>query len=230
MAAASQEITVPTSATSEPASANGDLAVNNTADSVEHKNTVRQLVEEVCNLMADSHDIREDALARGVKFHTLNVLIELSANDKPDELAEMMNTALSASKKAYGNAAITEDQLRDSVDKLSVLQKDMSHVRRMAKVQGINMEAMNALTHMIRVNPGDGGEKVVNEFVAYARLCGIKLEKFVEITKEIESEAKSVLPDIQLERDDEKLAARKRLITDVIVGLGIGVSVFLVFF
>lgn len=219
MSAASQEISVPNNDTSAEAE-----------NSPGHKNTVHQLVEEVCNLMADSHDIREDALARGVPFHTMNMLIELGVNEKPDEQAEMMKTALAASKKAHGQAAIGEKQLQDSVDALVTLQKDLGHVRRLAQLQSINMNAMNPLTLMIRQSPGDGGEKVINEFVAYALLCGIKLEKFHELTENLGSEDKSVLPDIQLETEDEKVAARKRLITDVLVGLAIGISVFMVFF
>lgn len=219
MSVVSQEIIVPIDNTS------ADLET-----SAERKNTVHQLVEEVCNLMADSHDIRENAMARGVQFHTLNVMIEMGANDKPDEQAAMMKTALAASKKAHGQAAITEQQLRDSVDTLVLLHKDMGHVRRLAKQQQINMQAMNSLTQIIRLNPGDGGEKVVNEFVAYALLCGIKLEKFQEITDNIEDNTKSVLPEINLEVEDEKSIARKRLLTDVMIGLAIGVSVFMVFF
>lgn len=219
MSAASQEISAPTDNTNVQ-----------TDESAVRKNTVQQLVEEVCNLMADSHDIREDALARGVPFHTMNALIELGANEKPDEQAQMMKTALAASKKAHGQAAITEIKLQESVDTLVVLQKDLSHVRRVAQQQQVNMQAMNALTQIIRLNPGDGGEKVVNEFVAYSLLCGIELEKFQEITDNIGSEAKSVLPEINLETDDEKTIARKRFLTDVAIGLAIGVSVFLVFF
>ena len=195
-----------------------------------HKNTVQQLVEEVCNLMADQHDLREDAMARGVQFHTLNVLIELGANDKPEEQAEMMQTALAASKKAHGRAAITEEQLRDTIDTLVMLQKDIGHVRRLAQLQKINMQAMNSLTQIIRLNPGDGGEKVVNEFLAYAMLCGIKLEKIQEITEKLGGETKSVLPEINIETENKKQKERKRMISDIITGLAIGVSVFLVFF
>ena len=219
MSAASQEISAPI----EDSPLDSDEAGT-------HKNTVHQLVEEVCNLMADAHDIREDALARGVQFHTLNVLIELGANNKPDEQSNMMQTALAASKKAHGQAAITEKQLRESVDTLVLLQKDIGHVRRLAQQQQINMQAMNPLTQIIRLNPGDGGEKVVNDFVAYALLCGIKLEKIQEITEKVGSETESVLPDIELEKEDEKWVAKKRMITDVLIGLAIGVSVFMVFF
>jgi len=58
-----------------------------------HKNTVRQVVEEICNLMGDTHHIREEILARGVQFHTLNILIEMGVHNKPDEQAEVMKAA-----------------------------------------------------------------------------------------------------------------------------------------
>jgi len=194
-----------------------------------HKNTVRQLVEEVCNLMGDTHDIREEIMARGVQFHTLNVMIEMGLHDKPDEQAEMMKTALAASKKAHGGAAITEEQLRSHLDSLVMLEKDIGHVRRLAQLQQINMQAMNFLTQIIRLNPGDGGEKVINEFVAYALLCGIPIEKFKDVADDIGGGTKSVLPQIPRSSDADKQVVRKQMIRDVILGLAIGVSVFWVF-
>lgn len=196
----------------------------------EHKNTVRQLVEEVCNLMGDSHNIREEIRARGVQFHTLNAMIELGVQDKPQEQNDVINTAVAASKKAYGSAAITQEQLREYLGTLVMLEKDIGHVRRLAQLQNINMLAMNFLTQMIRSNPGDGGEKAVNDFIAYAALCDIKLEKFKDIAQEIGGSQKTVLPQIELETESERVAARKRLLADVIVGLAIGLSVFWVFF
>jgi len=200
------------------------------AEPTGHKNTVRQLVEEVCNLMADTHDIREEIMARGVQFHTLNVMIEMGLHDKPDEQAEMMKTALAASKKAHQGAAITEEVLRKHLDNLVMLEKDIGHVRRLAQLQNINMQAMNFLTQIIRLNPGDGGEKVINEFVAYALLCGIELEKFKGVADEIGGGTQSVLPQINRESEDEKQLMKKAMIRDCIIGLAIGVSVFLVFF
>jgi len=195
-----------------------------------HKNTVRQCVEEICNLMGDSHDLREEAKARGIQFHTLNVMIEMGSHNKPDEQAEMMKTALAASQKAHGSAAITKDQLKEMLDSLVSIERDIGHVRRLAQLQGVNMQAMNFLTQIIRLNPGDGGEKSVNDFVAYAALCGLKLEKFKDIADEIAGVKKTVLPDIKKIEEDKKVAARKRLFSDVLVGLAIGVSVLWVFF
>lgn len=211
--------------------------LNNTANDttkaeepVGHKNTVRQCVEEICNLMGDSHDLREEAMARGVRFHTLNVMIEMGSNDKPDEQAEMMKTALAASEKAHGSAAITEVQLQALIDNLVIIEKDIGHVRRLAHLQGINLQSMNFLTQIIRLNPGDGGEKSVNDFVAYAALCGIKLDKFKDVADDIAGVKKTVLPDIERIEEDRKRAAKKRLISDIVLGLAIGISVLWVFF
>lgn len=219
MAAAPQEVlntlTDEKSAASEPAG---------------HKNTVRQCVEEICDLMADSHELREEAKARGIQFHTLNVMIEMGSHNKPDEQAEMMKTALAASEKAHGSAAITKDQLKEMLDSLVSIERDVGHVRRLAHLQDVNLQAMNFLTQIIRLNPGDGGEKSVNDFVAYAALCGIKLEKFKDVAEEIAGVKKTVLPDIKRIEEDKKIAARKRMLTDVLIGLTIGVSVLWVFF
>jgi len=198
-------------------------------DSQGHKNTVRQLVEEITNLMADTHEIREDVRARGVQFHTLNMMIEMGVHDKPDEQAEVMKTAIAASKKAHGGAAITEAQLRSQLDTIVMLERDIGHVRRLAQEQKLNMQAMNFLTQIIRSNPGDGGKKVVNEFVAYAMLCGIEIEKFKEVIDNIGSGPKSVLPVVELPEEDPSVVARKKLFAEIALGLAIGVSVFWVF-
>lgn len=201
-----------------------------TSEPVGHKNTVRQCVEEICNLMGDTHDLREEAMARGVQFHTLNVMIEMGLHNKPDEQAEMMKTALAASEKAHGSAAFTEEKLQSLVDNLVALEKDIGHVRRLAQLQDINLQAMNFLTQIIRLNPGDGGEKSVNDFIAYSALCGIKLEKFKKVADEIAGTKQSVLPDIQRIEEDKRQAARKQLISDILLGLAIGISVIWVFF
>jgi len=198
-------------------------------EAIVHKNTVRQIVEEICNLMGDTHHIREEILARGVQFHTLNILIEMGVHNKPDEQAEVMKTALAASYKAHGSAAITAEQLRNHLQNLVSLERDIGHVRRLAKQQKINMQALNFLTQFIRLNPGDGGERVINEFVAYALLCDIKLEKFKDIADTIGGDRKSVLPQIENDTEDEQLRARKKILVDVAIGLAIGVSALWLF-
>lgn len=199
-------------------------------ESTGHRNTVRQLVEEVCNLMSDTHDLREDCIAHGVQFHTLNVLIEMGIHNKPDEQAEMMKTALAASVKAHAGKAITQERLQNNLDSLVMLERDIGHVRRLAQLQSINMQAFNSLTQIIRLNPGDGGEKSINDFIAYAALCEIKMEKFKDVAENIGGGRKSVLPVVETAIEDERRAARKKLLVDIVLGLAIGVSVFWIFF
>jgi len=208
--------------TATASSANEDTEVG-------HKNTVRQCVDEICNTLLESHEIREEVKARGVEFHALNMMIELGVNDKPDQLNDVIATSLAASKKAHGSKAISEEQLREHLDTLVVLEKDVGHVRQLARSQKLNMQALNFLTQTIRVNPGDGGEKTINDLVAYAMLCDIKLERFADIAEGIGGDTKSVLPEIDFDEEDERLAARKRLIKDVILGLVIGGGIFWLF-
>ena len=110
------------------------------------------------------------------------------------------------------------------------IDRDIGHVRRLAQLQDVNLQAMNFLTQIIRLNPGDGGEKSVNDFVAYAALCGIKLEKFKDIADDIAGVKKTVLPDIERIEEDRKKASRKRMMSDVLVGLAIGISIIWAFF
>lgn len=183
------------------------------------KNPTKRVVDEVVVLMGEIHETKEEIIARGIPFHTANVLVELGLHGKLEEQASMRKTALETSKKQYGGAAITPEKLDAHLETLVNLEKDLGHVRRLGREQGLDMNSVNYLTLIIRQNPGDGGEKMINTFLAYAMACDIPLHRIEEFLEEATSGPKSVLPDIP--RDDTPdiaAAARKRLITDIFVG------------
>lgn len=182
-------------------------------------NDTKRVVNEVVALMGDIHDVKEEIMARGVPFHTVNVMIELGVHDKLDEQAKMKETALETSRKQHGAAAITEEALDQHLDTLVALEKDLGHVRKLGRDQGLDMTSINYLTLIIRQNPGDGGEKMVNTFLGYALACDIPLHRVEEIAEQAKSGPASVLPDIErIEEQNSAAAARKRLITDICVG------------
>ena len=72
---------------------------------------------------------------------------------------------------------------------------------------------------IIRQNPGDGGEKVINTFLAYALACDIPLTQMKTIFDAANEEPKSVLPDIAREEETDIAAtARRRLYIDIAIG------------
>ncbi len=195
------------------------LAVVSEQSTIPDTNPTRRVVDEVVSLMGDIHDAKEEILARGVPFHTVNVLIELGVHGKLDEQAKMRDTALETSRKAHGPAAITPEGLDQLLETLVALEKDLGHVRKLGKDQGLDMTSINYLTMIIRQNPGDGGEKVINTFLAYALACDIPLHRVTELAEQAASGPKSVLPDIQREDPvDSAVAAKKQLIADVLTG------------
>lgn len=190
-----------------------------------HKNPVRQSVEEICKLLGDSHEIRQEVMARGVQFNTLNVLIDYGTQNKTDEQADLIETTVIASKKEFGDAGLTEDQLKKHLEALVTIERDIGHVRRLSQNQGFHMLALNFLTQMIRMNPGDNGEKAVNSLISYAMACDIKLDSFQEEAAKLKEGTASVLPVIpRTEKKSEKLDW-KDLARDVFFGLAVSVGV-----
>ena len=188
-------------------------------------NVIRRTVEEICGLMGEVHEIREELLAHGVHFHMLNALIELGVHDKPEELAKMKATAIEASVAAHGPEAITEDELARHLDAIVTLEKDLRHVRHVAGQQGVHMQAMNHLTQLMRLNPGDGGVQAINTFVAYADAARVPLDRVRPILDGIREEKRSVLPDIPHDPPEGAGAAAARFARDVGIGLALTVLV-----
>jgi len=192
------------------------------------KNATKRIVDEVVALMGDIHDAKEEIMARGIAFHTVNVMVELGVRGNLEEQAGMKKTALEASKKQHGAAAITVEKLDQHLETLVALEKDLGHVRKLGNEQGLDMTSINYLTLIIRQNPGDGGEKVVNTFLGYALACDIPLHRVNEIAEQAASGPKSVLPDIPRDEETDIAAAtKKRWIIDISIGLSLALAALL---
>jgi len=194
-----------------------DISTTDNA-AADHGNAVKRIVDEIVDLMGLIHEEREELLARGIPFHTVNMMVEMGTNEKLDELADTKKTALAMSTKQHGTGAITPEKLDERIDALIALQRDIALARKVAKSQGHDLAVVNMLTMTIRQNPGDGGEKSVNTFLAYAIACGIPVTKVDEMVAEATAGPKSVLPQIELDQEDEHTAAKKKLISDIAIG------------
>jgi len=193
------------------------VPINGESDisSDEHSNLIKRTVE------ADGHDLRENLIAKGVQFHMLNALVELGVQEKFDEQAVMMETAIEASVKAHGSHAVTPKDLDESLKEIVGLEKDLRHVRYVASQQGVHMLALNHLTQMMKANPGDGGVQAINTFVAYADAAGIPLDRLGKIREQFADTPKSVLPDIPRETETDRKTRIMGHINNVIVGLAL---------
>lgn len=182
-------------------------------------NLIKRTVDEIYGLMAEVHEIREELLAHGVQFHMLNALIELGVHEKPEEQAKMVTTAVEASVKAHGPQAIEREELEQHLEEIVVLEKDLRHVRHVASQQGVHMQALNHLTQLMRLNPGDKGVQAINTFVAYADAAGIKLDRLDEIREQYKDGPDSVLPDIPRGELTSKRDDLIKLGQNVVLGL-----------
>jgi len=123
---------------------------------------------------------------------------------------------LSLVKQELSNG-LTQKQLDEHVNSLVALEKDLGHVRHLAKAQGLDVNAINQLTMTIRQNPGDSGEKALNNLLAYATVCDIPLHRISEIAEASTAGPKSVLPEISREALNPN-ENRNKLIADICVG------------
>lgn len=183
-------------------------------------NLVARTVAELCALMGESHDLREDLNARGVPFHTVNSMIERGCRLGVDKAEELINSAAEAARNEHGGAAVGADDIRESLEQLVTIELDLRHARQVAGKQGLNMQAINHLTQMIRSNAGDGGVNTVNTLVAYASAAGISLGRVQSILEKHADEPASVLPDIDRESLTSKTDDRRKLIIDLLIGIG----------
>lgn len=207
------------SASAKAVIVNSEIETSESSES--QNNLIRRTVEEIYELMAEVHEIREELLAHGIHFHMLNALIEVGAQDKTEELKEMTSAALEASVKAFGPQAIKRDELETHLEEIIDLEKDLRHVRSVAKQQGVHMQALNHLTQLMRLNPGDKGVQAINTFVAYADAAGVPLERMEAIRKQFKEGPKSVLPDIPREIATDSRDALKQVGINILMGLGL---------
>jgi len=191
---------------------------NSSETTASQNNLIKRTVDEIYEIMAEVHDIREELLAHGIHFHKLNAIIEIGKQDKPDELRAMTDSALEASIESFGPNAIKRDELETHLAEIIDLEKDLGHVRRVAKQQGVHMQALNHLTALMRLNPGDKGVQAINTFVAYADAAGVSLERMDAIRQQFKEGPKSVLPDVPRELATSNRDDLKHIATNVVLG------------
>jgi len=201
----------------EPAVSDAPAEAVNESSIDSANSPIKRIVDEILVLMEGIHDGKQELLARAVPFHVVNAMVALGSHGKLEQQADMKKAALQASRAQYGANGLTPEQLDEHVNALVILEKDLGHVRHLAKGQGLDVDAINQLTMTIRQNPGDSGEKALNNLLAYAVVCDIPLHRISEIAEEATAGPKSVLPDISREALNPN-ANRNKLIADICVG------------
>ncbi len=167
--------------------------------------------------MDEADELREQLMAKGIQNQTINVLVEKGFHDQIDLDDELVDSALSTARQSLGAAAVDKQFLIQLLQELIEIEKDIANRRRIAKQQGLDLQAINTLARMIRMNPGDGGESSINNFFAYAQACKVKLSGIEKIVQKFDREPESVLPKIVKLEDSNR--QWKLLCRDITVGL-----------
>ena len=183
------------------------------------ENPVAALIKELIDINTEIFELKETIVAKGVPYNTLNSLVEMSAVGKSEELSQMKKTALQTAQSQYGLGAIEADEFHSSLETLVEYEEDLAHIRKVARGRDMDPQATNLLTNVVRQNPGDRGEKVLNTIVEYAVACDIPVTGVSKIVPVEDDKPKSVLPVIELPEPPKHGWKRfKHLLFDVAVG------------
>ena len=81
------------------------------------------------------------------------------------------------------DTAIAEDRLRELIGEMVKVKEAMNEqrdrlvdLRREARAEGLNIQALNPLIEVMGEHSHDGGSRVLNEIIAYAQACGTALD------------------------------------------------------
>lgn len=189
------------------------------ADEKPESNPIASLVNELIDVNTEIFELKEDIVSKGIPYNTANALVELVRVGKEDELGQLKRSALQTARSQYGAGAITGETLDDHLVKLTDLEDDLSHLRRVAKQRNLEPQAVNLLTNVIRQNPGDRGCQVLGRIFEYARACDIPIKTVVPVDLGEIEEPESVLPDIKLPEPDTRGWRKfKDLGVDLLIG------------
>ncbi|MGQ7845719.1 hypothetical protein ACUNV4_14650 [Granulosicoccus sp. 3-233] len=188
-------------------------------------NPVKRAVEEFSDLINEMDDIREMLRAHGVPLRTTRMIVEFGVQKKPDKQAVAIDSAMEQAESAFGQGGLSRQALENHISTIVNLELDLNHARSVAREEGLDAKALSTLTQMVQQNPGDGGAKAVNTFLAYALACGIKTDQLSDIAGNLLRQPASVLPQIPRRKVEAPSWSGKRLVRDVLTGLLIGIAV-----
>ncbi len=188
-------------------------------------NPVKRTVEEFNGLIDEMDDLREVLRAHGVPIRTTRMIVEFGVQNKPDKQAIAIDSAMEQAEQSFGEGCLERTELENHIATIVNLERDLTHARSVAREEGLDVQALSNLTQMVQQNPGDGGAKAVNTFLGYALAYGVRTDQLKDIVGELTQRPASVLPQIPRKADVAVVMTRKKLIQDVLTGLGIGLVV-----
>lgn len=191
------------------------------------ENVISDAVANITRLMSDMTFLREGLIANGIPAQTVTVLIEMNLHRRTEARDRLVDSAIQGARESFGDTAIEKRRLLGDLDQLVALEQDLAHVRRILREQGVNVQAMNFLTQLIRQNPGDGGAAAVRDFVAYSIACGLPIGDALERAESLTIRSASVLPKIERRVRPSSLASTIPLLREIVVGTLVGFSLLL---
>lgn len=184
--------------------------------------SVQSILNELLRLNTDMDELREQLVAKGVPYNTINAMLELAHRGSRTELKSIQESALRVAIEHLGVGAIERDELESRLEELIALDEDLQYVRKVARGFDLDPLATNMLTQIVRKNPGDRGQRVLELMISYARTCGIKVKgmQVVADNSGREQKPESVLPQIEIEQSTVRsLRWYRDLAIELLLGL-----------
>jgi len=217
---------VRTDALAAPVAANDETAVASGPD-IPDRNVVSTAVRTITELMDEMEELRAGLVAGGIPFQTSAVLTEMSVHGKLEARELLIESSVGAAFEAYGQDGVDRMRLIASLERMTELERDIAHERRLLRGQEIDVHSVNLLVQLIRHNPGDGGAHAAREFASYAIACGLPIGDALARAKTLTVDDASVLPRIARPERSGGAASASRLLVDVAWGALVGTVLLL---
>ncbi len=221
MAEPARQLTEPTPDVGSDAANDPSVAARQAR--IPEQNVVRDSIDEITRLMDETHEVRENLVAAGVPFQSVNVLVEMTLHGRLEARDELASSTVAAAREALGESGADRERLVTDLEALVGFEKDIAHARRIARERGMNVQALNALTQLIRHHPGDGGALAMRDLVAYAIACRMPIADAVERAEALTTKPASVLPQIERKPTIDSARDWRKAGIEALVGLGVGV-------
>ena len=186
---------------------------------------MKRAIDEFRGLIDEMDDIRAVLGAHGVPRRSIRMMVEIGIQKSPETLVTAIDSAMKRARKSVGDGCLKRADLENYIATMINLDRDLTHARQVARDEGLDTHALTVVTHMIQENPGDSGAKAANTLVSYIAACGIETDQAKEMLGDLMKKPASVLPQIPCMADKPVVNAKKLLVQDLLLGLGIGIVV-----
>ncbi len=182
---------------------------------------LQTIVQDMTQTTIKFVDIRAEYAAKGVPpgqlIRLVNSMIETGSIEVDQELKNMVGTA----ESKFGRGTVIFDEFQVAFSKMVELQHDLVNFRRLVTAFNVNPFVVNKLVELQSQSPLDNGQGLLRELYKLSGYNPQPIEsEGIERTEEEQPVGcfGNILQRLDVSND------RKKLIIDVLLGIGLGVG------